>query len=77
MTTLTWSLYADQTIGDLHMSDWLGPVLTDANAIRAQCRLVSNNSRYTPGGGVWTGDASNRVAPIAPPLPAAATGRPT
>jgi hypothetical protein len=77
MTTLTWSLYADQNIGDLHMSDWLGPVLTDMNAIRAQTRIVANNSRYTPGGGVWTGDASNRVAPIAPPLPAAATGRPT
>lgn len=77
MTTLSWTFYADQNIGDFHMTDWLGPALSDMNAIRAQCRLVTNNTRYSPGGGVWTGDASNRIAPIAPPLVSAASGRPT
>lgn len=76
MTTLTWGLSADQEVGDYNMANWLGPVLDNLNTIRAQCRVVINSTKVTPGGGVWTGDASNRVAPLAPPLPPFPVARP-
>lgn len=76
-TSLTWGLSAEESIATSRWTDWLNPAFSDVGTIRAQCRLVTNNTIYTPGGGVWTGDARNRVAPIAPLLPAAPLGRPT
>ena len=58
-------IYADP----LCSSTFIGSVRGDMNAIRAQLRIVKNNSITTPNGGVFTGDDSNRVTRLAPPLP--------
>lgn len=50
-------------------TSWLYPARDNIAVLRAQLRIVTNSGKGTPGGGVWLGDDSNRVAPLAPPLP--------
>lgn len=76
-TSLTWGFAADNPVGAYHMNEWLQPALNDLNTIRAQCRVVTNSTRLTPGGGIWTGDARNRMTSVAPSLPPYPVARPT
>ena len=43
--------------------------------VRQNLVVVTNNSASTPGGGVFNGTASNRRAPLAPPIGSGKTGR--
>lgn len=46
-----------------------GSAVNPVADMRAELRVVSNSALATPGGGAWLGDASNRRAALAPPLP--------
>jgi hypothetical protein len=56
---------AEQTVD----GTWVAQAKADLAAIRRQLRIVTNNTPATPNGGPFTGDDSNRVAPLAPALP--------
>ncbi len=47
----------------------IGPAFGDVGTIKSLCRIVTNNSEATPNGGIFLPDGSNRIAPLAPPLP--------